>query len=297
MQGNRIVFLTKASLIKAGFLSLILVLSSAMPAMAQYMTRAQLLESIEVMKKQHASLQPNTLKTSDQRIRQPHEGKGNRSEKITFIRVMLNSQSLGALASDVDLAALPKEVVKMATIQDLNRAHQYLSSFIDNNEFYVKRVSGTDKGLRVKLYTQKSDQLLRVLNDSSVVNEATVTNIIASTPRVITVKEPEGIKPYEPEKWTKESGYNEAIYQLEQSGEEFVVVSFIFRDLSILGERIVNQPYYSVIKHIEKGRDKKQLIRFGNTNKAAIHYRTERLNKMHLEYVYNSPLVSNIVPR
>ena len=293
------VFLAKASLVKTGFLSLILAFVSTMPltAMAQYMTRAQLLESIEVMKKQHASLQPNTLKTSDQRIRQPHEGKGNRSEKAVGIEVILNSQSLGALASDVDLAALPKEVVKMAKTQDLNRAHQYLSSFIDNNEFYVTRVSEVDKGLRVKLYTQKSDQLLRVLNDSSVVNEATVTNIIASTPRVITVKEPEGIKPYEPEKWTKQSGYNEAIYQLEQSSEEFVVVSFIFRDLRILGEGIVNQPYYPVIKHIEKDRDKKQLIRFGNTNKAAIHYRTERLNKMHLDYIFNSPLVSNIVPR
>ena len=292
MQGNQFTLL-----IKTGFWSFILFCSSTMPAMAQYMTRAQLLESIEVMKKQHASLQPNTLKTSDQRIRQPHEGKGNRSEKIAIIRVMLNSQSLGALASDVDLAALPREVVKMATTQDLNRAHQYLSSFIDNNDFYVTRVSKNGDDLNVHLRTKEDEGLLKALNDSTLVNEASLTGVIAYIPRVITVKEPEGIKPYEPEKWTKQSGYNEAIYQLEQSGEEFVVVSILFTSAREPQKRSVHQRYYPVIKYIQKDRDKKQLIRFGRSSKSGNYYRTERLNKMHLDYIFQSPLVSNIVPR
>ena len=300
MQGNRMVVLTKASLIKASFLSLILVLLSTMPltSMAQYMTRAELLESIEIMKKQHASLKLNTLNDSNQRIRQPHEGKGNRSEKATIIRVLLNNKPLGAIVSDLDLSGFSKEVIKVASTQDLNRAHQYLSRLVDKNEFYVSEVSKSGDDLKVVLYSKEDMELLRVLNDSTLVNEAAITAVISSTPTVFRAQEPEGIKPYEPEKWTKESGYQEAVYQLEQSGEEYVVVSFVFRDPFDKYVSYLEQPYYQVIKEISKGRDQNKMIGFeitdSETNK---HYATERINFQNLNYVLESPLVSNIVPR
>lgn len=278
---------------------LVLMLSSSLPAMAQYMTRAELLESFEFFQKQHKSEGLNASSISSvHRQRQPHKGLGSENEKIIIFQVMLEKNAIGAMAIREDLSSLSPSVKSMVVTQDLNRIHQYLSNHIDDDYFSVENVSEKNNSLQVIINAKNSTELLKTLKQTSIVKDAEIIAVIAQSPTVFTIEEPAGIEPFQPEKWTKESGYHEALYRLGKSNEEYIVVSIVFRDPFDKYTSYSEQPYYQVIKDISKGRDRNKMIGFEITEaKTNKHYATELLNVKNLEYIFNSPLVSNIVPR
>lgn len=263
-------------------------------AMAQYMTEAELLASIKVLEKEHQANQLKPLST--QTLLEQRKRKRLPIEKYAVIfKVLLDSDALGALATPEMLSGFSIEVAEAARSQDVNRAQQYLSTQIKEHEFIVESIEETSEGLRMSI--RGKEVLENALNQTDLVINVVDDGVIAYIPRVIYPQEPDGLQPYEPEKWTKESGYQAVLQQFAQSDEEYLAVSIVFRDPRDPEKRTGRQPYYPVIEFIEAQLGQKQLIRYGQTNNERIYRRTEWLNRELLDYVYQNPLVSNIVPR